>query len=123
VKAALVLLAFLSGCAALQPKAGDACKPDDAVCAEKGALVCRGGRYVPTSCNGPVGCRTAKDRTVTCDQTAGVRSSEPCFDEGAFQCAADAPESYLGCRGGAWELQACPSGRLCKLSGGNVTCE
>lgn len=123
--AACCLLALVTGCALLQPKAGDACKPDEAVCYQKtGALLCRGGSFVLTSCKGPQACSTAKDQTVSCDQTAGAAAEEACLPmyEGQSQCLAGESPSFLTCRSGRWERGACAGG-ACRVSSGLVVCE
>lgn len=120
---ACCLLAALTSCATLQPKAGDNCLEGDAVCHRSGALVCRAGQYVFTSCSGPQGCSTVKgDSLVSCDQTAGAQGGELCLPpyEGQVQCYG--PSAYLRCTGGKWTPGQCGSG-LCQARNGNVVCE
>lgn len=133
-RAALIgfgLLAFaasvvLANACAHVAKVGDACKPADAYCSNYDAVLsCEGGHLVPFACHGPKGCMLGAERAVLCDQSKAAVAGELCLSEynGTAQCDAKEPGSYLQCLGGSWNRNACPMGRACKDSGGQVSCQ
>jgi hypothetical protein len=125
VRATILFLAALAGCAVIHPQPSDACAEGDAICQPGGgsAIVCRSGRYEKTACGGPSGCAMQPDRTVRCDQSRGAQEGTPCAQEyqGRGQCSPNG-DARLSCSSGWWKREACPEGSTCQVSPVGVSC-
>lgn len=118
---ALPLLALCCSCALLPPKPGGSCSADDAICSsDVAALVCRDGKYEATTCEGAMGCKMAKDRTVNCDQSAGGRPGEVCLpsNEGSGHCLSES--MLVKCVNGRWAASMC---KLCTHGQSSAICD
>lgn len=119
---ALALVLLLVGCA---HKVGDPCFGSDAFCADsRTSLACRDGKLSVFPCNGNKGCALAKDRVVTCDQSAGAVVGDLCYPEynGTAQCTPSGT-GYLFCADGRWKEMTCGSPAKCVDGPSGLTCK
>ncbi len=106
-----ILLVCALGCS---KKAGDSCKGDKLVCADKKtALSCHDGKYVAVACKGAKGCKKKKGE-IRCDVSANEDGDECTANlSNKGDCSPDG-KSWVVCHKGKFRVLPCRGPKACK---------
>ena len=118
----LAFFAWATGVTSCKPSVGSACEKGEARCLDaKRELVCQGGTFIESPCNGPGGCRLTEKGT-SCD-FSGNKAGDACSaeDEGAAVCANKA--GMVACHGGKYAFVPCRGTRGCVDAEGRALCD
>ncbi len=116
-----LLLALVPACGR---RAGDNCKPGEALCPNKtAALTCQGGKLTEVACRGPLGC-TKYQEHANCDDSV-ASEGDTCMgqSEEEYACSVDKKRALI-CKNGKFDRYLeCRGKSGCALLGQQVSCD